>query len=65
LPICIWKQWADSPYSIIHSYIWKGDLAITADGAAYTYVTRCAPLEVIPRSHRNCTEEISALHNRL
>jgi hypothetical protein len=44
--------------------ILKGDLAIKADGAVYKYVTRCAPVEVIPRSHSNCTEEISVLNNK-
>jgi hypothetical protein len=27
------------------------------------YVTWCAPVEVIPQSHKNCTEEIPALSN--
>jgi hypothetical protein len=35
--------------------------AIKAGGAVH--VTRCAPVEVIPRSHKNCLEEIPALFN--
>jgi hypothetical protein len=27
------------------------------------YVTRCAPLEVVPHSHKNCMEEIPVLSN--
>jgi hypothetical protein len=36
-------------------------LAIKADGVVY--VTSSAPVEEVPRSHRNCTEEIPALLN--
>jgi hypothetical protein len=36
-------------------------LAIKAGGAVY--VTRCAPVEVLPRSHKNCTEEIPVTLN--
>ncbi len=44
---------ADNPYSLI-TIFGKGHLAIKAGGAVY--VTRCSPVEVIPRSHGNCTE---------
>jgi hypothetical protein len=39
----------------------KDHLAIKAGGTVY--VTSCAPVEVIPASHRNCTEDILALHD--
>ncbi len=45
----------DNPYSLI-SIFGRGHLAIKAGGAVY--VTRCSPVEVIPRIHSNCTEEI-------
>jgi hypothetical protein len=51
---------ADNPYSLI-TIFGRGHLAIKAGGAVY--VTRCSPLEVIPRSHRNCTEEIPVTVN--
>jgi hypothetical protein len=34
----------------------EGHLAIKAGGAVY--VTKCSPVEVVPRIHTNCTEEI-------
>jgi hypothetical protein len=46
---------ANNPYSLI-TILGRGYLAIKSGGAIY--VTRCAPVEVIPRSHKNCTEEI-------
>jgi hypothetical protein len=46
---------ADNPYSLI-TIFGRGHLAIKARGAVY--VTRCSPVEVLPQSHRNCTEEI-------
>jgi hypothetical protein len=46
---------ADNPYSLI-TIFGRGHLAIKAGGAVY--VTCCAPVEVLPRSHKNCTEEI-------
>jgi hypothetical protein len=46
---------ADNPYSLI-TIFGRGHLAIKAGGAVY--VRRCSPVEVIPRSHGNCTEEI-------
>jgi hypothetical protein len=46
---------ANNPYSLI-TIFGRGHLAIKAGGAMY--VTRCSPVEVVPRSHRNCTEEI-------
>jgi hypothetical protein len=39
----------------------KDHLAIKAGGTVF--VTSCAPLKVIPASHRNCTEDILALHD--
>jgi hypothetical protein len=38
---------ADNPYSLI-TIFGRGHLAIKADGAVY--VTRCAPVDVVPRS---------------
>jgi hypothetical protein len=46
---------ADIPYSLI-SIFGRGNLAIKAGGAVY--VMSCSPVEVIPRTHSNCTEEI-------
>ncbi len=46
---------ADNPYSLI-SVFGRGHLALKAGGAVY--VTRCSPVEVVPRTHPNCTEEI-------
>jgi hypothetical protein len=46
---------ADNPYSLI-SIFGRGHLAINAGGAVY--VTKCSPVEVVPRIHSNCTEEI-------
>jgi hypothetical protein len=51
---------ADNPNSLITIFR-RGHLAIKAGGAVY--VTRCAPVEVVPQSHKNCTEEIPALMN--
>ncbi len=51
---------ADNPYSLI-TVFGRGHLAIKAGGAVY--VTRCAPVEVLPQSHRNCTEEIPVTIN--
>jgi hypothetical protein len=44
---------ADNPYSLIAIFE-RGHLEIKAAGAVY--VTRCASVVVLPRSHRNCTE---------
>jgi hypothetical protein len=52
---------ADNPYSLL-AIFGKGHLLIKAGGTVN--VTRCAPVEAIPRSHKNYTEEIPALHNR-
>ncbi len=52
---------AGNPYSLI-TIFGRGHLAIKAGGAVY--VTRCFPVEVLPRSHRNCTEEILVTVNR-
>ncbi len=46
---------ADNPYSHI-SIFGRGHLAIKAGGAVY--VTKCSPVEVVPRIHSNCAEEI-------
>jgi hypothetical protein len=46
---------ADNPYSLI-TIFGRGYLVIKAGGAVY--VTRCSLVEVIPRTHSNCTEEI-------
>ncbi len=46
---------ADNLYSLFTIFR-RGHLAIKAGGAVY--VTRCAPVEVQPRSHKNCTGEI-------
>jgi hypothetical protein len=46
---------ADNPYSLI-SIFRRGHLAIKEGGAVY--VTKCSPVEVVPRTHTNCTEEI-------
>jgi hypothetical protein len=51
---------ADNPYSLI-TIFGRGHLAIKAGGAVY--VTRCSPVEVLLRSHRNCTEEIPVTVN--
>jgi hypothetical protein len=51
---------ADNPYSLI-TIFGRGHLAIKAGGAVY--VTRCLPVEVVPRSHGNCTEEIPVTVN--
>jgi hypothetical protein len=51
---------ADNPYSLI-TIFGRGHLAIKAGGAVY--VTRCSPVEVVPRSHGNCTEEIPVTVN--
>jgi hypothetical protein len=50
---------ADNPYSLIVIF-GRGHLTIKAGGTVY--ITRCKPVKVVPRSHRNCTDEISALH---
>jgi hypothetical protein len=51
---------ADNPYSLI-TIFGRGHLAIKAGGAVY--MTRCSPVEVIPHSHGNCTEEIPVTFN--
>jgi hypothetical protein len=51
---------ADNPYSFI-TIFGRGHLAKKAEGAVY--VTRCAPVEVLPWSHKNCTEEIPVTVN--
>ncbi len=51
---------ADNPYSLI-TIFGRGHLAIKAGGAVY--VTRCTPVEVVLRSHKNCTEKIPVTVN--
>ncbi len=51
---------ADNPYGLI-TIFGRGHLAIKVCGAVY--IIRCASEEVIPRSHKNCMEEIPALSN--
>jgi hypothetical protein len=51
---------ADNPYSLI-TIFGRGHLAIKAGGAVY--VMRCSPVEVLPRLHKNCTEEIPVTIN--
>jgi hypothetical protein len=51
---------ADNPYSLI-TVFGRGHLEIKAGGAVY--VTRCSPVEVVPRSHGNCTEKIPVTVN--
>jgi hypothetical protein len=51
---------SDNPYSLI-TIFGRGHLAIKAGRAVY--VMRCAPVEVVLRSHKNCTEEIPATLN--
>ncbi len=51
---------ADNPYSLI-TIFGRGHLAIKAAGAVY--VTRCSLVEVLPRLHKNCTEEIPVMVN--
>jgi hypothetical protein len=51
---------ADNPYSLI-SIFGRGHLAIKAGRAVY--VTKCSPVEVVRRTHTNCTEEIPVVIN--
>jgi hypothetical protein len=51
---------ADKPYSLI-TIFGRGHLAIKAGDDVY--ITRCAPVEVLPRSHKNCMEEIPVTLN--
>ncbi len=59
-PIVPLKFRKNNPYSLI-TIFGRGHLAIKAGGAVY--VTRSAPAEVVPRSHKNCTEEIPVMLN--
>jgi hypothetical protein len=54
---------ADNLYSLIAIFE-RGHLVIYAGGAMCTYVTRCAPVELVPGSHKNCTEEIPATERK-
>jgi hypothetical protein len=51
---------AENPYSLI-TVFGKGHLEIKTRRAVY--MTRCSPVEVIPCSHGNCTEEIPVTVN--
>ncbi len=51
---------ADNPCSLI-TIFGRGHLAIKAGGPVY--VTRCAPVEVVPHSTKNCTGEIPVVLN--
>ncbi len=46
---------ADNPYSLLQTF---GRGHTIATSGAVAYVTRCNPVEVIPRTSSNCTEEI-------
>jgi hypothetical protein len=51
---------AENPYSLMEVF-GRGHL-VTKNGAT-VYVTRCQPVEVTPRTHTNCTNEIPAEYN--
>jgi hypothetical protein len=51
---------ADNPYSLI-TIFGRGHLATKVGGTVY--VTRFLPAEVLPRSHKNCTEEVPVTVN--
>ncbi len=53
---------ADNPYSSLAIFR-QEHLAVKAGGAVY--VTRCVQVEVVPRSHKNLTEETSAVYNKM
>ncbi len=53
---------ADNPYSLIAIFR-RGYLAIKAGIAVY--VTRCPPVELVPRSHKNYTQEVSVVFKGL
>jgi hypothetical protein len=36
---------------------------LTRKAGSAVYVTRCIPVEVVPCSHKNCTEEIPVILN--
>ena len=46
---------ADNPYSLLQVF---GRGHTIAKSGAVAYVTRCQPVEVLPRMSGNCTEEI-------
>ena len=46
---------ADNPYSLLQVF---GRGHTIAKSGAVAYVTRCQPVEVLPRVSSNCTEEI-------
>jgi hypothetical protein len=50
---------SDNPQSLF-AIFGHGHLAINVGGSVN--VTRCAPVEVIPRSNKNCIEEILAVY---
>ena len=45
----------DNPYSLI-TFFRRGHLAVKSCGAVY--MTKCVPVEVMLRTHTNCTEEV-------
>jgi hypothetical protein len=51
---------AENPYSLMKVF-GRGHL-VTKNGGT-VYVTRCQPVEVTPRTHTNCTNEIPAEYN--
>jgi hypothetical protein len=50
----------DNPYSLLQVF---GRGHVIAKNGAVTYVTRCNPVEVLPRVSNNCTEEIPVTWN--
>ncbi len=56
-----WKQLQGLTTPTAIAIFGRGHLAIKAGGAVY--VTCCAPVEVLPQSHKNFTEEISVTVN--
>jgi hypothetical protein len=51
---------AENPYSLMEVF---GRGHLVAKNGATVYVTRCQPVEVTPRTHTNCTNEIPAEYN--
>jgi hypothetical protein len=52
---------ADNPCSLITIFS-RCNQAIKAGGAVY--VIRFTPVEIVPQTHKNCTEEVPKLKNR-
>ena len=51
---------AENPYSLMQ--VFRRGHQVTRNGAT-VYVTRCQAMEVLPRTHTNCTNEIPAILN--